>query len=64
MVAKAERMSRGDSVSRMHGAPKSRRGVQFLKNCYAPTAYKCIVTNHCYYQALTVFARVGTGNSL
>lgn len=36
-------MSRGDSVSRMHGTLKGRCEVRLLENRYAPIAYKCIV---------------------
>lgn len=54
-------MSRGDSASRIMGAPKSRRGVRFPENCYAPTAHGCIVTDHGYHRTLTASVRVGTG---
>lgn len=40
---------------------RARVGVRFPKDCYAPIVYKCIVIRNCYYQALAVSARVGTG---
>lgn len=36
-------MPRGDSVSRIMDTRKGTCEVRVLKNCYAPTAYRCIV---------------------
>ena len=35
-------MPRGDSVSRIMDTRKGTCEVRVLKNCYAPTAYRCI----------------------
>ena len=55
-------MPRGDSASRSWVTHKSRCGVRFPKNRYAPIVHRRIVIEHCYYQTLTEAARVGMGN--
>ena len=54
-------MPRGDSVSRIMDTRKGTCEVRVLKNCYAPTAYRCIVTDDCNDRVLTASARVGMG---
>ena len=54
-------MPRGDSVSRIMDTRKGTCEVRVLKNCYAPTAYRCIVTDDCTDRVLTASARVGMG---
>ena len=61
LVAEAGRMPRGDSVSRIMDTRKGTCEVRVLKNCYAPTAYRCIVTDDCNDRVLTASARVGMG---
>ena len=50
-------MPRGDSVSRIMDTRKGTCEVRVLKNCYAPTAYRCIVTDDCNDRVLTASAR-------
>ena len=54
-------MPRGDSVSRIMDTRKGTCEVRVLKNCYAPTAYRCIVTDDCNDRVLPASARVGMG---
>ena len=54
-------MSRGDSASRIMVHQRAGERFNSLKNGYAPIEYIRIVINNCYYQTLTVTARVGTG---